>query len=52
MFSRERDTNCSDYWQLRVRLVKAYLAVYPVVHALWESVLLYHQLAYIFNKER
>ena len=37
---------------LRARLVRAFLAVYPVVHSVWESALLYYQLAYIFGKTR
>ncbi len=36
----------------KVHLVKAFLAVYPILHGLWESAVLYYQLAYIFGKSR
>ena len=37
---------------LKKRLCRAFLAVYPILHMVWESTMLGCQLAYVFEKSR
>jgi len=37
---------------LHGRLLRAFLAVYPLVHAVWEGLVFYFQLAFTFGRSR
>ena len=48
-------TNCPTltcFQNLRCRLYRAFLAAYPLLHALWEGSVFYYHLAFMFGKSR